>query len=35
MKIKDTFQLVTVAGEHMVIPIGEQSVDFQAMDHTK
>ena len=31
MKIKDTFQLVTVAGEHMVIPIGEQSVDFQAM----
>lgn len=31
MKIKETFQLVTVAGEHMVIPIGEQSVDFQAM----
>lgn len=31
MKIKQGFKLISVAGEHMVVPLGMQTVDFQAM----
>lgn len=31
MKIKQGFKLLSVAGEHMVVPLGMQTVDFQAM----
>lgn len=30
-KIKQGFKLISVAGEHMVVPLGIQIVDFQAM----
>lgn len=30
-KIKQGFKLISVAGEHMVVPLGIQTVDFQAM----
>ena len=31
MKMKQGFKLLSVAGEHMVVPLGMQTVDFQAM----
>lgn len=31
MKIKRGFKLLSVAGEYMVVPLGMQTVNFQAM----